>query len=107
MVDFQYQPDMLDPIAQLRISMDNLDGSLRLLPWYRSPHLIFAMSAQAVKDFRFGPEKEDYSVLDQVVDPSLMQDGEDIVMQEPKYRSNLRLFPPPIFSRQGIPHVYK
>lgn len=26
MVDFQYQPDMLDPIAQLRMSMETLDG---------------------------------------------------------------------------------
>ena len=28
MVDYQYQPDMNDPIAKLRVAMDNMDGKI-------------------------------------------------------------------------------
>jgi hypothetical protein len=31
MVDYQYQPDMNDPAAKLRIAMDNMDGTLLAL----------------------------------------------------------------------------
>lgn len=30
MVDYQYQPDMNDPISKLRLSMDNMDGGTDL-----------------------------------------------------------------------------
>lgn len=29
MADYQFQPDMSDPIAQLRLAMDRMDGKLR------------------------------------------------------------------------------
>ncbi|KAF8525363.1 RNA polymerase III transcription factor IIIC subunit-domain-containing protein [Gautieria morchelliformis] len=90
MADFQYQPDLSDPIAKLRVSMDRLD-------------------AQAIKDFRFGPEKEEYSVVDTPslnLDPSLLQVGQDTISPQPKSRSNLRMIPPPVFSRQGLPQMY-
>jgi general transcription factor 3C polypeptide 5 (transcription factor C subunit 1) len=28
MADYQYQPDMNDPVAKLRVAMDNMDGAL-------------------------------------------------------------------------------
>jgi hypothetical protein len=28
MVDYQYQPDMNDPVAKLRVAMDNMDGKV-------------------------------------------------------------------------------
>lgn len=28
MADFQYQPDMSDPVAKLRLAMDTMDGSI-------------------------------------------------------------------------------
>ena len=67
------------------------------------------MTAQAIKDFKFGPEREDYSVMEPTIplDPSLMEVDGDAVMQEPKYCNNLRMMPPPVFSRQGIPQMYK
>ncbi|KAF8528978.1 RNA polymerase III transcription factor IIIC subunit-domain-containing protein [Hysterangium stoloniferum] len=86
LADFQYQPDMSDPLAQLRFSMDKLD-------------------AQAINDFTFSKEKEDYTVPDpRVLDPLLVHDTADA--SNNAVRSNLRLFPPPVFSRQGIPQMY-
>ena len=32
MVDYQFQPDMNDPVAKLRIAMDNMDGMFSLIP---------------------------------------------------------------------------
>ncbi|KAI0721934.1 RNA polymerase III transcription factor IIIC subunit-domain-containing protein [Cerioporus squamosus] len=91
MADFQYQPDMSDPVAQLRSSMDTMDvdGILR----YHIP-----------------PEKEDYTVSEadpaaMDIDPQLLGDGE-VPAGGVRTRSNLRLFPPPLFSRQGIPQNY-
>ena len=34
MADFQYQPDMTDPVAKLRSAMDNMDGKYLLLLVY-------------------------------------------------------------------------
>ena len=98
---------MSDPIAQLRMSMDRLDGVSD--PEESEASSLIYMTAQAIKDFKFGPEKEDYSVMDQSIplDPSLIHVDEDTVMQKLKYRSNLRMMPPPVFSRQGIPQMYK
>lgn len=28
MADFQYQPDMSDPVAKLRLAMDTMDGNI-------------------------------------------------------------------------------
>ncbi|RDX53075.1 hypothetical protein OH76DRAFT_1453987 [Lentinus brumalis] len=91
MADFQYQPEMSDPVAQLRSSMDTMDvdGILR----YHIP-----------------PEKEDYTVVEadpaaMDIDPQLLG-VDDVPAGAVRTRSNLRLFPPPLFSRQGIPQNY-
>jgi general transcription factor 3C polypeptide 5 (transcription factor C subunit 1) len=31
MVDYQFQPDMNDPVAKLRLAMDKMDGTLPVL----------------------------------------------------------------------------
>ncbi|KAH9853850.1 RNA polymerase III transcription factor IIIC subunit-domain-containing protein [Lenzites betulinus] len=93
MADFQYQPDMSDPLAHLRKAMDTMDvdGILR----YHIP-----------------PEKEDYTVteadpLAMDIDPQLLGEGEAATSSvNTKTRSNLRLFTPPLFSRQGVPQNY-
>ncbi|KDQ64681.1 hypothetical protein JAAARDRAFT_234891 [Jaapia argillacea MUCL 33604] len=89
MADYQYQPDSEDPITQLRQAMDNMD-------------------VEAIRNFRIPPEKEDYQVAmdadSMQIDPQLTEgpeEGPDI-----KTRSNLRLFPPPLFSRQAVPLNY-
>ncbi|KAH9918126.1 RNA polymerase III transcription factor IIIC subunit-domain-containing protein [Fomitopsis serialis] len=88
MVDYQYKPDMEDPIAKLRSAMDTMDvdGILR----YRVPE-----------------EREDYIVSEDPaamdIDPKLTGTG---ASAGPKMKSNLRLFTPPLFSRQAIPQNY-
>ncbi|KAI0320629.1 RNA polymerase III transcription factor IIIC subunit-domain-containing protein [Amylostereum chailletii] len=89
MVDFQFQPDINDPVAKLRVGMAKLD-------------------VDAVAAYRIPPEKEDYSVLEDAnamdvdIDPELTGG----TSQGSMTRSNLRLFPPPLFTRQGIPQNY-
>jgi len=48
MVDYQYQPDMNDPVAKLRVAMDNMDGkfspcpvNFSLEPFRSSPGLMY------------------------------------------------------------------
>ncbi|KZS98062.1 hypothetical protein SISNIDRAFT_405697 [Sistotremastrum niveocremeum HHB9708] len=84
MADFQFQPDPNDPLVKLRYALDYLD-------------------AKAIREFQISPEKEDYYVEESAQEPD--EDG-DIQMGEPSKRSNLRLFPPPIFGRQTIAQVY-
>ncbi|KZT74547.1 hypothetical protein DAEQUDRAFT_720727 [Daedalea quercina L-15889] len=88
MVDYQYQPDMNDPIAKLRSAMD-------------------AMDVDGILSYRVPEEKEDYVVLkDQApmdIDPQLTGAEE---LGGPKLKNNLRLFTPPLFSRQAIPQNY-
>jgi hypothetical protein len=54
MVDYQYLPDMNDPVAKLRLAMDRMDGMthpfsscelLRILPiqWTLSDHILFQL----------------------------------------------------------------
>ncbi|KAI9001131.1 RNA polymerase III transcription factor IIIC subunit-domain-containing protein [Trametes punicea] len=93
MADIQYQPDMSDPVARLRKAMDTMDvdGILR----YHIP-----------------PEKEDYSIteadaLAMDIDPQLLGEGDAAGSSTTtKTRSNLRLFTPPLFSRQVVPQNY-
>ncbi|KAI0771512.1 RNA polymerase III transcription factor IIIC subunit-domain-containing protein [Trametes elegans] len=93
MADFQYQPDMSDPVAHLRKAMDTMDvdGILRY-------HIL--------------PEREDYTVPNpdssaMDIDPQLLTEGESAnSAANTKIRSNLRLFTPPLFSRQGVPQNY-
>ncbi|KAJ3993157.1 RNA polymerase III transcription factor IIIC subunit-domain-containing protein [Lentinula boryana] len=108
MVDFQYQPDPDDPISRLRSAMHDMD-------------------AQAITSYRIPPEKEEYRIMVQPLssntesalaapiamnlDPQLMNQGVNPVnpavsSANQGFRSNLRLFPPPIFSRQSIAQSY-
>lgn len=63
--------------------------------------------------YHIGPEKEDYTVVEgdpaaMDIDPQLLGEGESAPSSGPvKTRSNLRLFTPPLFSRQGVPQNYK
>lgn len=65
------------------------------------------LTVDAIIQYVIPEEKEDYVLsspagTDPNIDPGLMKhDGLTASL------SNLRLFPPPIFSRQGIPQNYK
>ncbi|KAF9076381.1 RNA polymerase III transcription factor IIIC subunit-domain-containing protein [Rhodocollybia butyracea] len=106
MADFQFQPEAEDPITKLRSAIDNMD-------------------VQAITAYRVPPEKEDYittAPMQEVsepdptemnIDPQLRSElsvppttTTTTVIQPSLPRSNLRLFPPPIFSRQGIAQTY-
>ncbi|KAH9998354.1 RNA polymerase III transcription factor IIIC subunit-domain-containing protein [Russula vinacea] len=80
MADFQYQPAQDDPLSKLRGAMATLDGNGGL--YHRRP-----------------------SAMDVDIDPQLVGRSHPEA-QHSTQRSNLRLFPPPIFSRQGIPQNY-
>ncbi|KAJ7774340.1 RNA polymerase III transcription factor IIIC subunit-domain-containing protein [Mycena maculata] len=97
MADYQYQPDMNDPVTKLRLAMDNMD-------------------VEAIRTYTIPPEKADYMVpvasssQDGDVDMNLDPELTGIPLPEPDpnqpMRSNLRLFPPPLFSRQTLPQLY-
>ncbi|KAK7061544.1 RNA polymerase III transcription factor IIIC subunit-domain-containing protein [Favolaschia claudopus] len=96
MADYQYQPDMNDPVTKLRLAMDNMD-------------------VEAIRTYVIPPEKADYMVpvapsssqdIDMNLDPELTGIPLPEPSTEPEMRSNLRLFPPPLFSRQAIPQLY-
>ncbi|KAI0053086.1 hypothetical protein FA95DRAFT_1579753 [Auriscalpium vulgare] len=89
MADYQFQPEVEDPISKLRVAIGEMD-------------------VDTIRNFRIAQEKEDYIVqegsgeLSLDIDPQLMTDSEAV--SNP--RSNLRLFPPPLFSRQTIAQNY-
>ncbi|EJF63038.1 hypothetical protein DICSQDRAFT_179694 [Dichomitus squalens LYAD-421 SS1] len=93
MADFQYQPDMADPIAKLRNAMD-------------------AMDVEGILKYHIPPEKEDYTITTTQADPSAMDIDPQLLGEGTssgttvRTKSNLRLFPPPLFSRQGVPQNY-
>ncbi|KAG7445824.1 uncharacterized protein BT62DRAFT_135878 [Guyanagaster necrorhizus] len=107
LADYQYQPDVEDPMGKLRMSMS-------------------AMDVEAIRAYRFPEEKADYMVpansssspplpppfstsdsdFEMNLDPQLMDVSKPPPVSDSAMRSNLRLFPPPIFSRQTIPQVY-
>ncbi|KAF8341420.1 RNA polymerase III transcription factor IIIC subunit-domain-containing protein [Cantharellus anzutake] len=88
LADFHFQPDPNDRISQLRASAETMD-------------------ARQFQGFTFEPELEDYVVQEP---PSGKEYVEGITEPESPSkwpsRSNLRLMPPPILSRQTIPQVY-
>ncbi|KAJ7283802.1 RNA polymerase III transcription factor IIIC subunit-domain-containing protein [Mycena rebaudengoi] len=100
MADYQYQPDMNDPVSKLRLAMDNMD-------------------VEAIRSYTIPPETADYMVpapgpssqggdVDMNLDPELMgmPQPENTLAPNQQMRSNLRLFPPPLFSRQTLPQHY-
>lgn len=65
------------------------------------------LSVDAICQYTMPEEKEDYMLpIDPVLDPKLVPEAADQPLH-PSSRSNLRLPPPPLFSRQGIPQNYK
>jgi general transcription factor 3C polypeptide 5 (transcription factor C subunit 1) len=69
------------------------------------------LKVEGIREYCFPQEREDYtaddsSAMDVDVDPQLVGRVHPEA-QLSAQRSNLRLFPPPIFSRQGIPQNYK
>ncbi|KAG5351267.1 hypothetical protein C0989_007207 [Termitomyces sp. Mn162] len=121
MVDYQYQPDMNDPVSKLRIAMDNMDGIyLTHLCIHSRDNPSFVVDA--LQSYVIPEEKADYTIsvqstsgtamdTDINLDPELT--GISVSRHQPEsrtipvMRSNLRLFPPPLFSRQTIPQGYK
>ncbi|KAF8897346.1 RNA polymerase III transcription factor IIIC subunit-domain-containing protein [Infundibulicybe gibba] len=101
MVDYQYQPDMEDPISKLRISMEDMD--VDALCKYTIPKETGEYMVPASTQAPTQPE------VDINLDPQLAaisQPAQAQGSETPLLRSNLRLFPPPLFSRQTIPLAY-
>ena len=118
MADFQYQPAQGDPLSKLRGAMATLDGqclSPLLPPFMLQPRFSYlnfrTITVEGIRGYRLPQETEDYttddpSAMDVDIDPQLV--GRDHPEAEHStQRSSLRLFPPPIFSRQGIHQNYK
>lgn len=112
MADFQYQPDMTDPVAKLRSAMDTMDGE----------HHCFGVRqytdgegnlVEGILKYHIPPETEEYIIAEadpnaMDIDPQLLDEGGgEGTSLSTKTMSNLRLFPPPLFSRQGVPQNYK
>ncbi|KAJ8086409.1 tau 95 subunit of transcription factor TFIIIC [Marasmius tenuissimus] len=107
MVDYQYQPEVNDPLSELRRAMEKVD-------------------VEKICSYTIPPEKEDYLVQSEAqtsstpidqdfamnLDPQLMTEQEQTLVangntiSQPTVKSNLRLFPPPLFSRQTIAQGY-
>lgn len=110
MLDFQYQPDRADPITELRTAMDNLDCECRTGAGDIDPHP--PCIAEAIHNYEIPKETAEYRIpgsskptprtpaddFDMNLDPSLRE--------QPDMISNLRMFPPPVFSRSVIFQQY-
>ncbi|KAG2013884.1 hypothetical protein CC2G_010749 [Coprinopsis cinerea AmutBmut pab1-1] len=94
MADFQYLPDMDDPISKLRVAMDNMD--VDAICSYRIPPIKQSTASSSTGD------------VSMELDPQLFQEtGQPSTSQPPNEApENLRLFPPPLFSRQTIAQGY-
>ncbi|KAL5487831.1 TFC1 [Sanghuangporus weigelae] len=80
MADFQYNPDPSDPVVQFRSAMDRMD-------------------VEYIRNYRIPPEKEDYEL------PTDEMEVDGSSHPGPS-KSNLRLIPPPVFTRQTLPQIY-
>lgn len=69
------------------------------------------LPADGILGFTVPPEREDYAIpgdpLAMDIDPELTGRDRQSQSEDRKMKSNLRLIPPPLFSRQGIPQNYK
>ncbi len=67
-------------------------------------------TVEGILKYNIQEEKEDYTVADTPppmdIDPLLTGSYSGAPMKE-NIISNLRLPPPPLFSRQGVPHLFK
>lgn len=93
MADFQYVPSEADPVVQLRRAMDRMDGIY--FTQLQPNLLLISAKVDFIKEYVIPDEKEDYILPVEHEQPG------------PHVRSNLRLLPPPLFSPQGIPQIYK
>ncbi|EMD41102.1 hypothetical protein CERSUDRAFT_111679 [Gelatoporia subvermispora B] len=88
MADYQFYVPPDDPVSRLRASMDNMD-------------------VEGILGYKIPLEKEDYLIQEDSsameIDPQLIGGESD---SNARIKSNLRLFPPPLFSRQTIPQNY-
>ncbi|KAF9013348.1 RNA polymerase III transcription factor IIIC subunit-domain-containing protein [Cyathus striatus] len=96
MVDFQYQPDKNDPISKLRTAMDEMDVDA-LSPYVVPPEQSEYTIPVAMP---IAPNEDDMNLDPQLREPNPEPSTVTVM------RSNLRLFPPPLFSRQTIPQGY-
>lgn len=92
MADYQYQPDAEDPVAKLRLAMGSMD-------------------VESILAYRIPEEKEDYTLVEESLAMDIDIDPELTCLESesshgPKVKSNLKLPPPPLFSRQAVPHIY-
>ncbi|KIY49557.1 hypothetical protein FISHEDRAFT_41503 [Fistulina hepatica ATCC 64428] len=91
MADYHYQPPDDDPVTQLRLAMDRMD-------------------VDATCGYSIPEDKGDYLVPSSLNSPNSEQHplgAGTSASASSKFRSNLRFFPPPLFSRQTIPQIYQ
>uniref|UniRef100_A0A8H8CKA2 Transcription factor IIIC subunit 5 HTH domain-containing protein n=1 Tax=Psilocybe cubensis TaxID=181762 RepID=A0A8H8CKA2_PSICU len=110
MVDYQYFPDPDDPISTLRMAMNKMD--VDYLSSYTIPPENHDASAAPVALTSSSSRPQMDVDINMNLDPQLLEISG---MAEPQpqqsnppitNQSNLRLFPPPLFSRQTIPQGY-
>ncbi|PPQ95507.1 hypothetical protein CVT26_008535 [Gymnopilus dilepis] len=97
MVDYQFFPNPDDPITKLRMAMNNMDVN------FLSTYTIPAESSKAAAQPSSTTTDKD---IDMNLDPQLLTDSEMAKARTSQPQSALRLFPPPLFSRQTIPQGY-
>lgn len=115
MVDYQYLPDMNDPVSQLRLAMDKMDGASPLC-WCPCNMPTPIRSVDAITAYRM-PLERNYEPIagsgsgqegfEMHLDPELAATSTSAAATPASGSSNLRLFPPPLFSRQTISQNYK
>lgn len=111
MADYQYQPKSDDSVSKLRNAMGHLDG---MAPSnLRYPANSLEPAVDSILSFRIPEEKEDYTILENStqmdidIDPQLLDPTSNPAAMASRIKSNLRLPPPPLFSRQAVPQLYK
>ena len=109
MADFQYFPDMDDPVAKLRMAMNGMDGVATFSSLLDVLHsFIWLDIAETLCSYSMsrGLPADSTPIIpepDSNLDPQLLELSQPVPLP-PK---GLRLFPPPLFSRQTIPQGYK
>jgi len=109
MADFQYFPDMDDPVAKLRMGMNEMDGVAIFSPPFCALHSsIWLDIVETLCSYSMsrGLPADPTPIIpepDSNLDPQLL----DMSQPVPLPPKGLRLFPPPLFSRQTIPQGYK
>ena len=84
----------------------------------RTLHVDYFFSVEVLRTYAIPEEKSDYMIpsgetaetdmdVDVNIDPQLKESPRSQSTSGPPLKSNLRLFPPPLFSRQTIPQAYK